>query len=217
MCNHTEEKEKLLAAAQTEFMAHGFREASLTEILKQAGMTETEFHAFYPDKASLFDALVSDAAEGLMTMFRSAQDAHFDLIPSGRKADDPEMASRTMMNFVDYIYDHYSAFQLIIMKSAGTRYEHYIQEIVNLDVTRTEEFYAELRRTGRSSAGISYSLHRATSKAYFTSVFDTVADYMSKEDAVRYVTELSDFFRYGWEGINGGSAAKEKSRRMVSC
>ena len=191
----------LLEEAQQEFSVKGFEGTSLADILNHAGLKEADFEDGCPEKAALFDALVSDAAEGLMRIFRSAQNAHFDLIPSGQKADNQEVAAQNMEKFVNFIYDHLDAFRLILTKSEGTPYADYIQEIVNLDVARTEEFYAELRRTGRSNVKISYQLHRVISRAYFTGVFDTVICNMPRDEALRNVTELSAFFRYGWMGF----------------
>ena len=83
---------KILEVGKKEFLAKGFKDASLRKIVADAGFTKGAFYGYYPDKAALFEALVSGAADGLIDMFKAAQDAHFDLIPTGNTAKSRELS-----------------------------------------------------------------------------------------------------------------------------
>ena len=76
----SETQQKILEVGKREFLGKGFKDASLRKIAAKAGFTKGAFYGYYPDKAALFEALVSEAADGLTEQFRAAQDAHFDLI-----------------------------------------------------------------------------------------------------------------------------------------
>lgn len=78
MTEYTETQKKILDIGKKEFLAKGFKDASLRGIVKEAGFTQGAFYGYYPDKAALFDALVSEAADGLMEQFKAAQQAHYD-------------------------------------------------------------------------------------------------------------------------------------------
>ena len=58
-------QERILRIAKKEFLQKGFKGASLQSIVSQAGFTKGAFYGYYPNKAALFDDLVSAAAEGL--------------------------------------------------------------------------------------------------------------------------------------------------------
>ena len=73
-------QKKILEVGKREFLAKGFKDASLRGIVKEAGFTQGAFYGYYPDKESLFTALVGKAADGLAVQFKNAQKAHFDLI-----------------------------------------------------------------------------------------------------------------------------------------
>lgn len=62
MTKYTETQRKILEIGKEEFLAKGFKDASLRGIVKAAGFTQGAFYGYYPDKAALFDALVSEAA-----------------------------------------------------------------------------------------------------------------------------------------------------------
>ena len=156
---------------------------------------------YFPDKVALFDALVSDAADTLMNQFKAAQDAHFDLIPEEKTTESLDLSTEYLNHFINYIYDNFDAFKLVICCSEGTRYANYIHDLVELEVSQTEVYYEKLRQLGKLEGSISHDLHHMITSAYFTAVFETVAHDMDRERAIEYVNELAAFFNYGWNGL----------------
>lgn len=201
MLEYTETQAKILEVGKKEFLAKGFKDASLRGIVKEAGFTQGAFYGYYPDKAALFDALVSEAADGLVSQFKAAQEAHFDLIPEDNASQCRDLSTDYLNSFINYIYDHFDAFKLVICCSEGTRYSGYIHELVELEVARTEEFYQKLRDLGKLEGNVSHELHHMITSAYFTAVFETVAHDMTRERAIEYVNELAVFFNSGWNGL----------------
>ena len=192
---------KILEVGKKEFLAKGFKDASLRKIVADAGFTKGAFYGYYPDKAALFEALVSDAADGLIDMFKAAQDAHFDLIPTGNTAKSRELSTEYLRHFLNYVYDNFDEFKLVICCSEGTKYANYIHELVELEVKRAEKYYALLREKNKLRGSVSHELHHMITSAYFTAAFETVVHDMSREKAMGYIEELAAFFNSGWEGI----------------
>ena len=197
----SETQKKILEIGKREFLEKGFKSASLRGIVKEAGFTQGAFYGYYPDKEALFTALVSEAADGLIERFKSAQRAHFDLIKKGKTELSRKLSTEYLQLFIGYIYDHFDAFKLVICRSAGTRYEHYIDDLVELEVSITEKYYCLLRTKGKLEGRVSRELHRMITSAYFTAVFETVAHDMPQKKAFDYTKELAVFFNCGWDGI----------------
>lgn len=194
-------KQHLLELAKAEFLKKGYSEASVRNIAKTAGLTTGAVFRYYPDKAALFDALVSEAADTLMNQFKAAQDAHFDLIPEDKVAQSRELSTGYLNHFINFIYDNFDAFKLVICCSEGTKYSSYIHELVEIEVVQTELYYDRLRQLGKLEGTVSRELHHMITSAYFTAVFETVAHDMTREHAIQYVNELATFFNCGWEGM----------------
>ncbi|MGP1370733.1 MAG: TetR/AcrR family transcriptional regulator [Eggerthia catenaformis] len=197
----SETQQKILEAGKREFLKKGFKDASLRKIVTDAGFTKGAFYGYYPDKAALFEALVSDVADNLIEQFKAAQDAHFDLIPEGKTNESRELSTKYLLYFVNYIYDHFEEFKLVICCSEGTKYANYIHELVELDVSRTERYYVLLKEKGKMTGNVSHELHHMITSAYFTAAFETVVHDMSREQAIEYVNELAIFFNSGWTGL----------------
>ena len=198
---YSETQRKILEIGKKEFLAKGFKDASLRGIVKEAGFTQGAFYGYYPDKASLFEALVSEAADGLIEQFKAAQQAHYDLIPEDKAAQSGELSTEYLNYFINYIYDNYDAFKLVICCAEGTRYSHYIHDLVEIEIAQTTKYYDCLRQLGKVEGAVSEEFHHMITSAYFTAVFETVAHDMTREHAVKYVNELAMFFNCGWEGI----------------
>ena len=66
-------------AAMEEFLEKGFADASLRQIVKNAGVTTGAFYGYYSSKEALFTALVEPHAAAVMGMFMRAQTAFSEL------------------------------------------------------------------------------------------------------------------------------------------
>ncbi len=194
-------QQKILSIGKREFLEKGFKDASLRKIVSDAGFTKGAFYGYYPDKAALFEALVSKAADGLIDEFKAAQDAHFDLIPENKTDESRDLSTKYLLHFINYIYDNFEEFKLIICCSEGTKYANYIHELVELDVSRTEKYYEILKAKGRITGDVSRNLHHMIQSAYFTAAFETVVHGMTRKQAIEYAKELSVFFNAGWSGL----------------
>ena len=201
MTDITETQKKILDVGKKEFLAKGFKDASLRGIVKEAGFTQGAFYGYYPDKASLFNALVSNAADGLMEQFKAAQQAHYKLISEEKTAQSRELSTDYLNYFINFIYDNFDAFKLVICCAEGTKYANYIHELVEIEVEQTEDYYNHLRQLGKLEGTVSYELHHMITSAYFTAVFETVAHDMTRDHAIQYVNELATFFNCGWNGL----------------
>lgn len=194
-------QERILAVGKDEFLEHGFKGASLRAIVKKAGFTLGAFYGYYPNKEALFEALVGPAADGLIEQFKAAQDAHFDLIPDDRTAKSRDLSTEYLLHFVNYVYDNFDAFKLVLCCSDGTRFSTYVHDLVELDVNRTEHYYSRLRKIGKIEGEVDRDLHHIITSAYFTAVFETVIHDMTRKQAVEYVQQLAIFFNSGWENL----------------
>lgn len=194
-------KKKIQEVGKQEFLKNGFKDASLNHIVAEAGFTKGAFYGYYSDKAALFEDLVADAADGLMDQFKVAQEAHFELIPEDKTSQSRELSTQYLHLFVEYIYDHFDAFKLVLCCADGTKYENYVDDLVELDVARTEKYYDMLRKQGKIVGTVSRELHHMLTSAYFTAVFETVVHDMTREQALSYIEELATFFNSGWNGL----------------
>lgn len=201
MISLSDTQKKILEVGKKEFLAKGFKDASLRGIVKEAGFTQGAFYGYYADKAALFDALVAQTADELLSKFKAAQKAHFDLIQEENTSSSKNLSIEYLRYFLTFIYDNFDVFKLILCCSDGTKYTSYVHDLVELEVAKTEQYYALLKAQGKAEGTISPELHHLITSAYFTAVFETVVHDMPREKAFNYIAELSTFFDCGWDSL----------------
>ena len=182
---------KLLECAKAEFMEKGFADASMRTIAERAGVTTGMLYSRFADKDEMFRSIVGEGAEKLYAYFSDVQE-NFAAFPAGKM--------RVMM---DIIYDYFDSFKLIVLKSAGSSYEHYIDRMIDYETESTERFMRVLRESGAPVRTVRRDINHMLASALFNGVFEVVAHDFPKEDAMEYVDAVCEFFYAGWDKLMG--------------
>ena len=204
MCyTETETKKNILKVAKKEFLEKGFLNASLRNIVKMAGVTTGAFYGYYSNKEALFTALVEPHAVAVMGKFMQAQD-HFSHLPDIEQPKNMGVESGNCIEWtIDYVYDHFDEFKLIICCSEGTPYQNFIHKMVEVEVESTYKYIDTLRRLGKKVPKIDHQLCHIICSGMFSSIFEVVVHNMPKEEAKDYVKTLKTFYEAGWLKIMG--------------
>ena len=134
----------ILECAKEEFMEKGFEGASMRAIAERAGYTTGMLYGRFADKSQLFRELVSAAADRLFGYFSGAEDA-FAAFPADRQYREMHSYVGEKVDvMMDIIYDNFDAFKLIVCKSAGSGYEYYIDQMIEIETKNTMRFIRAL-------------------------------------------------------------------------
>lgn len=196
-------RENILKAAKTEFFDKGFKSASLRNIVKSAGVTTGAFYGYFSNKEALFTAIVEPHAAAVMGMFMQAQTGFAEL-PEEEQPEHMGVESADCLDrMIDYMYDHFDEFKLIICCSDGTAYENFIHNMVEVEVESTYKFIEVLRKLGNDIPKIDRQLCHILSSGMFSGVFEIIVHDMPKERAKSYCAVLREFYVAGWKKIMG--------------
>ncbi len=143
--------EKIQRAAMEEFTEKGFQGASLRQIVKQAGVTTGALYGYFSSKEALFASIVEPHAAALMGRFMEAQTA-FAEMPEQEQPEHMGLESSQCVHWmVDYICDHREPVKLLLCKAEGTSYEHFVHNMVEVEVEYTLQYLEVLHRLGHES------------------------------------------------------------------
>lgn len=195
--------EELLEAGKQEFLERGFLGASMRSIAAAAGVTTGALYRYYADKEALFDALVGEPAQVLLESYRKIQREFSELPLKQRLSNLPEISDDGQMWMIAHIYDHFDAFKLITCCSVGTRYEHYLDTLIEIEVNASQVLIEAMEAAGMKVQPIDDELIHIVSSALFNGMFETVRHDMPQEKAVQHMCSLRDFYSAGWFKILG--------------
>lgn len=193
--------ERILECAKQEFLDNGFKDASLRIIAYNADTSTSSIYTRFGDKAGLFDAIVSPAAAGLKKLFVEYQEAFHQLDGATQKETMVDYSTRGMEILLDYIYDHFDEFRLLLDAAYGTKFQNFVDELARIEV---EYSYKYLESTGLSlcqdGVAMEELLHIVTT-CYFDSLFEVVRHRMDRTSARSYIRLLGTYHHAGFDTI----------------
>lgn len=194
--------EDLLEAGKQVFLEVGFRDASLRKIAAMLGVTTGAIYRYYTDKEALFDAIVSGPAEELVNRYRTSQQ-EYAALPLETQLQGIAGVSEANTWMMDFIYDHFDIFKLIVCSSVGTRYEHYIDILVEIEANSSVRLTEKMLEAGYQLPPLDDELAHMISSGLFNCMFETVRHDMPKEKALAYTGSYQLFYTAGWMKILG--------------
>ena len=204
MSKGEETKQLLLEYAKAEFLEKGFSEASVRAIAKTAGLTTGAVFRYFPDKEHIFSALVAPVADAMLSMYRQGNKQGLDYLDAGHPQDMWGISDEIVAATIDYIFANKDVFALLINCSAGSVYENFVDELIAEEEHQSMAYLEAMKKRGFSCADISeQDLHVLLSAQYYA-FFEIVRHNTPKDEAIKRIGLIVDFFRPGWEKIYGG-------------
>lgn len=195
--------ERIHQSAKKEFLEKGYKDASLRNIVKSAGMTTGAFYGYYKSKEELFEALTGEHYEYLITRFRKAQQ-DFARLPHEQQPEVlGDISGMCMFDMLHYAYAHLEECKLIFCCSEGTKFSGLIDEMVEIEIEGTHAYQKVLEELGRPSPEIDPVLEHILITGMFHTFFELVIHEMPLSDAENYVREMRAFYTAGWMKIMG--------------
>lgn len=193
----------ILEVGKQEFLEKGFLGASMRNIASRLSVTTGALYRYYTDKESIFDALVKEAAETLEQKYREMQQ-QFAMQPVQKQVQElPEVSEEGHDWMIEYIYDHLDAFKLIICHSNGTKYEHYLDTLIEIEVNASLGLIEKLKEAGYHPEPLNEDIIHMIASGIFNGMFEPVRHGMPHGNAVVYMKELREFYTAGWFKLLG--------------
>ena len=193
--------ESVLACAKNEFLENEYKDTSLRIIAQAAGTSTGSIYTRFKDKAGLFNAIVGPAADQLKDMFVEIQENFHSLDDSTQEAEMGEYTSRHQMEMLEYIYDHFDEFRLLLDCSDGTRFSGFVDELVDIEVEYTYKYMEVINCESVKSGVVTEDFIHIIVTAYFNGMFEVVRHNMSRDDARKYIRLLNRYHMQGFSTV----------------
>ena len=195
--------ENLLVCAKKHFLEYGFERASIREICKDAHVTNGAFYNHFEDKESLFGALVEPVVQTVTEMYSDSVIRHYELSQTDELTQLWKLSEDTICHIIEYIYEHFDVFKLLLMQSAGTKYASFLDDVVCFDVQETQKLIEELKGRGIPVHNLEDDEWHMLIHSYYSSIAEIVLHNYPKDAAIKYAHTLATFFSSGWQTVLG--------------
>ena len=196
-------RENILGTAKQHFLRDGLDGASLRNIVKDAGLTTGAFYKYFPTKESMFDALIDPYVEHIYKIYDDVL-AEFEGFSAQEQTDHMMTSSEDGTDrIVDYVYDNYESFRLLLKCGDSGKYADFIHNMVEREVQSTQKYIESMRKAGFNIPDIDRILLHMVSTGFFSSVFQIIEHDIDKDTAKKNISQLKEFQTGGWEKLMG--------------
>jgi AcrR family transcriptional regulator len=196
-------KSEILNISKKEFLEHGYNKTTVRSIATSLGCTTGAIYRYYKDKSAIFDALVKEPTEMLLKQFKETSLNISSYSEDVQVKSVPEMSANEFDWMVDYIYDNYDVFQLICSASEGTKYETYIELLIEIEEESTNRFITTLKKSGMLKSNIAPLMSHILANTLFSGIFETVKHDLPRNIAMEHMHTLQQFYWGGWVRLLG--------------
>lgn len=202
MSTKAEDTEKnILNTARKHFLKDGFSGASLRNIVKDAGLTTGAFYKYYPTKEALFDALTDLYIEHIYQIYDRVVEDFEKLSAKEQTSNMSDTSGDGMDQMIDYIYEHYDNFRLLLKCGDSGKFETFIHNMVDREMRSSLEYVKKMKEDGIEIPIVGESLMHMIYTGFFSSIFQIIEHDIDKETAKRNVHKLREFNTGGWERL----------------
>jgi hypothetical protein len=193
----TETKSKLLESAKKEFLEKGFMGASLRTIAANAGVTTGAMYRHFKDKDDFFCALVDEAIDVTIKTVSLADSAHHLDFENPLSQENFDVENKETNNFLNYIYDNFDIFTLLLTKASGSTHEHFQEEICELYTKNCEQTFNWMYKNKISTKKIDKMTIHFIASTVINAFVEIITHKMSRKAAFQYIQNIEEYTRFG--------------------
>lgn len=195
--------QKIIAAAKIEFMEQGFENASMRRIAADAGITVGALYRHFDNKEEMFAALVEPTLCEFRELYNKFNRKEYERLKvSANEQAIPNVEGKTK-RIMDFIYQHFDIFKLLVCRSQGTRYENFLHDMALMEEKLDMDYFDKLNEYNMSVKDISELEFHMLVTANVSALYEAVKHDFTKEQANHYADTIDEFFSAGWKKILG--------------
>ena len=112
-----------------------------------------------------------------------------------------QYTARHQEEMLDYIYDHFDVFRLLLDGAHGTRFSCFLDELVDIEVEYTYKYMEVIGCESVKSGLVTEEFIHIIVTAYFNGMFEVVRHNMDRAAAHRYVKMLNRYHMAGFSTV----------------
>lgn len=202
MAKKAEETQRnILLTAKRHFLSDGLTGASLRNIVKDAGLTTGAFYKYYPTKEALFDALTDPYLEHIYEIYDQVIAEFEKLSADDQTKNMASISDEGMKQMLDYVYDHYDNFKLLLKCGYSGKYEDFIHGMVDREIKSSHRYLEKMKEEGVEVPAVDDSIMHMIYTGFFSSIFQIIEHDIDRITAKENIKQLKQFNIGGFERL----------------
>ncbi|MDO5551083.1 MAG: TetR/AcrR family transcriptional regulator, partial [Lachnospiraceae bacterium] len=152
-------------------------------------------------KEALFEALTAPVRDELAELYRQSHQDFAALPPAEQPDALMTITDEYIPWMVDYIYDHFDTFKLLLCCNAPGASERFFDQLARIEEQSCRDLVAAMESIGHSVPKLNDSLIHILCRSFFQQIQEFVSHDVPREEAVACALMLARFQHAGWRHI----------------
>lgn len=197
--------ERILACAKKEFLEKGYIDASLRTIASEADTSTNSIYVRFKDKEGLFAAIVEPVSETFLSRCLEVQETFHSFDSETQRREVGTYSGNAMLDMMDYVYDHFEEFSLLLDASYGTKFHNFVDRLVSMEEEYTWKWMEATGSRMETEGEMTKEFYHIMTTSYFEGIFEVIRHKMSRKDAKKYVAMMGKYHHAGFLAIVGAA------------
>lgn len=195
--------ERILECAKKEFLGKGYTDASLRTIAAEAETSTNSIYVRFKDKEGLFAAIVEPVYNEFITRCLDVPETFHGFDSETQRREVGSYSGNAMLDMVDYIYDHFDDFRLLLDSSYGTKFHNFVDRLVSIEEEYTWKWLEATGSRIEPEGEMTKEFYHIMTTSYFEGIFEVVRHRLDRENAKKYVAMMGKYHHAGFLAIAG--------------
>lgn len=195
--------EKIIESGKLNFLNDGYERSNLRKICKDAGVTTGAFYRHFDDKEDLFISLVEPLVKELLGFYNKFEEESFQDIEKNCGQDLAEINIDGSIESALYMFSKKELFNLLIYKSYGTKYENFIELLVEKEDINRQKALQIISKKKNIKFEIPKEAMHLLNHAFINALCEIVIHSQTEEEVKTNTRIVSKFFYDGWKKLRG--------------
>lgn len=195
--------EKIIESGKLNFLNDGYERSNLRKICKDAGVTTGAFYRHFDDKEDLFISLVEPLVKDLLGFYNKFEEESFQDIEKNCGQDLAEINIDGSIESALYMFSKKELFNLLIYKSYGTKYENFIELLVEKEDINRQNALQIISKKKNIKVEIPKEAMHLLNHAFINALCEIVIHSQTEEEVKTNTRIVSKFFYDGWKKLRG--------------
>lgn len=193
--------ERILECAKKEFLGKGYTDASLRTIAAEAETSTNSIYVRFKDKEGLFAAIVEPVYNEFISRCLDIQETFHGFDSEKQRREVGSYSGSAMLDMVDYIYDHFDNFRLLLDSSYGTKFHNFVDRLVSIEEEYTWKWLEATGSRIEPEGEMTKEFYHIMTTSYFEGIFEVVRHRLDRDNAKKYVAMMGKYHHAGFLAI----------------
>ncbi len=198
-----EVKKRIISNAKREFLAKGFKNASIRSIAKKANITSGTIYTYFKNKNDLYESIIGTATNALFYQMEKRMDYFKKHLGDGRDIFTMKESIQSIENLIALTFLYHDEFEMLLIHSGGSSFDRFksvlVKRYTELTCDMLDGLYGDTSKKPTCSV---YSIHIILS-IFIAIVEEIIYSAMTKDEASSYKDEWASIVFGAWHELVG--------------